>query len=158
MQITARHSYSASPGQILVMMADERWLAEIARRAGAQEWDVSVDTQGSHVWAAMPAPARAQRFTGPTMKVGLTIAWSPLTDVGISDGSLDVSTPGMPASMTGTAHLAPEGAASIVTYLANFAITVPLIGKSLEQAAAPYVRRIIDIQQSVGTDYLAENL
>ena len=155
MQISARHNYSASPDRILAMMAYELWLTEVARRAGAAEWAASVDSAGSHMRAALPAPARAQRFTGSTMEIDLTISWNPLADDGTSNGRITVVTPGMPASMGGTAHLVSESGLSIVDYLADFVITVPLLGRTLEQAAAPYVRRVIDIQQSVGNDYLA---
>ncbi len=89
------------------------------------------------------------------MEIDLTISWNPLADDGTSNGRITVVTPGMPASMGGTAHLVSESGLSIVDYLADFVITVPLLGRTLEQAAAPYVRRVIDIQQSVGNDYLA---
>ena len=154
MQISARHNYAATPDQILQMMADQIWLTEVARRAGAQEWATSVDEAGSHVLAALPAPSRAQPFTGPMMKIDLTIRWNPVT-AGTSDGRITVVKPGMPAAMSGTAHLTTDGTLSVVDYLAEFTITIPLLGKTLEQAAAPYVRRVVDIQQSVGNDYFA---
>ncbi|WIY83766.1 DUF2505 domain-containing protein [Propionimicrobium sp. PCR01-08-3] len=158
MQISAQHRYTATPDQVLAMMADRIWLTEVAKRAGAEQWSASVDADGSHLQAALPAPARAQKFTGATMKVNLTLLWGPLGADGSSDGHITVATPGMPASMHGTAHLSSEQAISTVDYLAEFTITVPLVGKTLEQAAAPYVRRIIDIQQAVGDDYLAGKL
>ncbi len=158
MQISAHHSYAATPGQVLAMMADERWLLEVARRAGATDCSAQVDETGSRVWASMPAPVRAERFTGPNMRVGLTIVWSPLTSEGTSTGHLDVDTPGMPATMSGTGRLMPDNSRSIVEYIAEFTVNVPLLGKTLEQAAAPYVRRVIDIQQVVGNDYFAGKL
>ena len=50
------------------------------------------------------------------------------------------------------------GRVTEVDFKAEFRVNLPLIGRSLEAAAAPYVRRVIDTQQAVGNDYLAGRL
>lgn len=162
MQITQRHSYTAEPDAVVAMMADEIWLAEVARRAGAERWDVSSDAFASHVHAVLPAPEQARRFTGPTLKVQLEIRWLQAQLDGSRAGRLQVQIPGMPASMGGSALMTSVSIAgqlgTLIHYEAEFTIRVPLVGRSLESAAAPYVRRVIDTQQEVGNDYLAGRL
>lgn len=158
MQISTRHSYAADPAAVIEMMADEVWLAEVARRAGAQSWRVSVDSAGSHVHAEIPAPERAKRFTGPNLVFDLDIVWQPINPDGTADGRIDVQIERMPASMHGTGRMTANGASTSIDYQAEFSISVPLVGRSLEDAAAPYVRRVIDTQQDVGNDYFAGRL
>lgn len=158
MQISTRHSYAADPATVIKMMADEVWLAEVARRAGASTWRVSADSAGSHVHAELPAPERAKRFTGANLVFDLDIVWQPIRPDGRADGRIDVRIERMPASMHGTGHMIPNGSVTEVDYQAEFNIRVPLVGRSLEDAAAPYVRRVIDTQQDVGNDYLAGRL
>ena len=64
MQITTRHEYQATPQQVIAMMADERWLEEVARRANAQTWEVAVNGATSHVTAELAAPEKVRRFVG----------------------------------------------------------------------------------------------
>lgn len=162
MQISTVHSYAATPDAVVAMMADERWLTEVARRAGADHWEVSVDQAGSHVHAEVPAPEKAKRFTGPTLTIKLTINWPAANPDGSRDGRIDVRIPGMPASMSGSGRMTqlgqPDAPQTAIDYEAEFTINVPLIGKGLENAAAPYVLRVINTQQSVGNDYLAGKL
>lgn len=158
MDISTRHHYPASPARVLEMMADELWLAEVARRAGAETWQVSANSERSRVNAAIPAPERARRFTGPNLVFDLQIVWQAPKSDGTVPGSIDVEIEKMPASMRGTGLMRPNGTGTDVDFAAEFTINVPLVGRSLEDAAAPYVRRVIDIQQDVGNDYLAGRL
>ncbi len=162
MQITTRHSYAAAPEAVVAMMADEVWLTEVARQAGAERWEVSVTESGSFVHAELPAPDKARRFTGASLAIDLTIVWQPADPDGSHHGRITVQIPGMPASMAGTGMMTPAAGLTTprteVDYEAEFSINVPIIGRSLESAAAPYVRRVINSQQSVGNDYLAGRL
>lgn len=162
MQISIRHEYQADPQAVIDMMADEVWLAEVARRAGAEDWQVSAADGRSQVHARVAAPERAKRFTGPNLMIHLTISWDePLTD-GTHWGRIEVSLDGMPAKMRGTGEAAPAVVngkpGTSVDYEAEFSINIPIVGRGLEQAAEPYVRRVIDTQQDVGRDYLAGRL
>lgn len=159
MLIKIRHWYAAEPEDVVAMMGDELWLSEVASRAGADRWRVSVDAAGSHVHAEIPAPEKARRFTGASLKIDLDIRWQPGRPDRSRKGHIQVHIPGMPASMGGSGHMFPaseeSGPGTAVDYEAEFTINVPLIGRSLESAAAPYVHRVIDTQQDVGNDYFA---
>ena len=158
MQISTRHTYHADPQSVVEMMANEVWLAAVARAAGAVRWQVSADIAGSHVLAEVPAPDKAKPFTGPVLKIDLTIVWQPPSHNGNREGRIQVAIEGMPASMGGTGEMVHVGTITEVDFNAEFSINLPLIGRGLEVAAAPYVRRVIDTQQAVGNDYLAGRL
>lgn len=158
MQISTRHSYQADIDTVIAMMADEVWLSAVARSAGADQWQVSSDSDGSHVEAELAAPQKAVPFTGPTLKLVLDMFWPAGSDNATRDGRIEVHIPGMPASMIGTGRMVLNGATTDIDYNAEFSIRLPLIGRGLEAAAAPYVRRVIDTQQQVGNEYLAGRL
>lgn len=162
MKISTRHVYSATPDQVIAMMADERWLSEVARRAGAQRHEVSVSHGTSHVVAEMPAPEKVRRFVGSTLRIELDITWGAVGADGSADGRIQVAVVGLPARMSGSGRMIAMSVdprpSTAVDYTAEFTITVPLVGKSLESTAAPYVQRVIDLQQQVGDDYLAGRL
>lgn len=162
MQISTRHEYAADPASVVAMMADEVWLAEVARRAGADSWEVSSADGRSQVQARVSAPERVKRFTGPDLRLNLTISWRPPRTDGSYAGGIEVAIDGLPAKMSGTGEAAPAVVngqpGTAVDYQADFSINIPIVGRGLEQAAEPYVRRVIDTQQDVGRDYLAGRL
>lgn len=162
MQMQIRHSYPAAPDSVAAMMADESWLAAVAREAGAERWKVAGSAALSRVHAVVPAPERAKRFTGPHLFIDLEIKWDQPAAGGDRDGKLRVRIKDLPAHMRGTGVMTAtevDGVpGTVVDYAADFGINIPLIGHSLESAAAPYVRRVIDTQQSVGRKYLAGQL
>lgn len=162
MQINKRHWYPADTDAVVAMMSDEIWLSEVAARSGAERWQVSVDAAGSHLHAEVTAPPKAKRFTGDTVKIELDLRWKPAHADGSRDGHLKVRAPGLPVTMSGGARMAPlakDGQPGTeVTYTIEFTVNMPLVGRSLEAKAAPYVSRVIDTQQEVGDDYLAGRL
>ena len=158
MQISTRHTYHADPQSVVEMMADEVWLAAVARAAGAVRWQVSADIAGSHVLAEVPGRVKAKPFTGPVLKIDLTIVWQPPSHNGNREGRIQVAIEGMPASMGGTGEMTHLGRVTEVDFKAEFRVNLPLIGRSLEAAAAPYVPRVIVTQQAVGNDYPAGRL
>ncbi|GAA2178331.1 hypothetical protein GCM10009785_00470 [Brooklawnia cerclae] len=162
MHISIRHSYAADPATVHAMMADEKWLTAVAKETGATTWEVAGSDQVSHVHAEVPAPARAKQFTGPTLSIDLDITWQPVRADGGRDGEVTVKVAGLPAKLAGTANTQAATVAgqpgTTVDYEAEFSINIPLVGGKLEEAAAPYVQRVIDLQQDVGNKYLTGDL
>ena len=42
-------------------------------------------------------------------------------------------------------------------YTGTFTVSVPLVGKKLEKAAAPHITQAFDMQQRAGDDWLASH-
>lgn len=158
MHMTFHHEYPATPERVLAMMTDEAWLTEVARRCGATEYQVSVVDGKSHIQVAVAAPAKLQKFVGQTVNVDSTISWDAPDASGARVGTLDVNPPaGVPSTMSGSAKMTPlgdQGESTAVDYEVDFSIQIPLVGKKLEEAAGPYVQRVIDAQYAAGLAYL----
>lgn len=138
MQISTRHTYHADPQSVVEMMANEVWLTAVARAAGAERWQVSADIAGSRKLAEVPAPDKAKRPPDRSRKIDLTIVWQPPSH---REGRIQVAIEGMPASMGGTGEMVQCSTITEVDFNAEFSINLPLIGRGLEVAAVPYVRR-----------------
>ena len=62
-----------------------------------------------------------------------------------------------PVSLRGTLHLAPGGRGTTVRLVGELKVNVPLLGRKLEQSAAPAVLAGFRTQQSAGDRWLAEH-
>lgn len=157
--MTFHHEYPADVHRVLEMMTDEAWLADVARRSGATAYDVSVSGGSSHIHASLPAPDQVRTLVGPTLTVDSTISWGSVDQYGRCLGTLSVDPPhGIPSTISGSAVMGPatvnanEG--TEVDYSVDFSIQIPLMGRKLEQAAAPYLMKVIDAQEAASLDYL----
>ncbi|WP_203567032.1 DUF2505 domain-containing protein [Aestuariimicrobium ganziense] len=156
MEITSHQSYAADPARVHAMMTDPAYLAEVCRRGGATSQTIDVQGDTTTVTMALPAPEQVRKFVGESLDVTQVVVWEPAAADGRREGTLDLTVKGMPVVMKGRATMAPAGATTEVNYLADLKVNIPLLGKKLEQAAAPSISRALQVQQQVGTDYLAE--
>ncbi|MCL1841170.1 MAG: DUF2505 domain-containing protein [Propionibacteriaceae bacterium] len=155
MHFCTHHHYDAAPAQVFAMLTDAQFLdgmfdgTDMAHR---------VDVEGSHtvLHVDLPAPRQATRFTGDTLHVTLDIVWAaqPGPD-GRYTGPITMDVAKAPVQLSGTATIAPDGQGTSVTYEGEFTVRVPMFGRQLEQQAAPYVTRVLEIQQTHGRAWLA---
>lgn len=156
MDIRMSHTYSADPFTVHAMMVSPEWLGDVASRSGATGYRVESTASGTRLHLDVPAPAQAARFVGPTMSMIQEMAWSAAAADGTRTGTLKVTVPGAPADIGGEATLRPAGdATTVVTFAGHVTINVPFLGRTLEEATAPYVRDALDAQQVVGNEWLA---
>ncbi|SER69760.1 Protein of unknown function [Propionibacterium cyclohexanicum] len=153
MEISAHHEYGAEPAAVHTMLTNPEWLSAVLDRAGAARSDVRVEANTSHIHAEISAPSQVQRFTGATLAIEQTFVWNEVPDGW--DGTVEATPAKLPAKLAGTATIRPGGAGTIVEYSGQFNVSVPLLGKKLEQLAEPRVMTIIDLQQEVGNEWLA---
>lgn len=157
MHITTSHEFAADPQTVYRMLNSEEFLTMVAKEVRADQYSIDVGSDLTVLHAEVAAPQQARRFTGERLIINLTSKWVPAGPHAYR-GSLDVDVDRMPASLSGTGDLHAGGKGTVVDYEADFAINIPLLGKKLEQVAAPYVRSVIDVQQKVGNAYLASRL
>ncbi|HSN44210.1 MAG TPA: DUF2505 domain-containing protein [Propionibacteriaceae bacterium] len=156
MDIRTSHRYAADPLTVHAMMVSPAWLEEVASRSAATSHRVEVSDAGTVLHLEVPAPPLATRFVGPTLTMTQEMVWSPPASDGSRLGSMRVTVAGAPADIAGEATLRPSGdGATIVEYVGHVTISVPLFGRKLEEATAPYVQDALDAQQAVGNDWLA---
>lgn len=153
MEISAHHMYAAEPADVYAMLTNPEWLSAVLDRSGATRNDVRVEGSTSHIRAEIPAPGQIQRFTGPTLAVEQTFAWREVS--GGWDGTIEANPAKLPAKLAGTATIRAGGPGTVVDYTGQFNVSVPLVGRRLENLAEPEVMSVINLQQEVGNDWLA---
>jgi hypothetical protein len=57
--------------------------------------------------------------------------------------------------MKGKLELGPGGPGTVLELTGDLKVSIPLLGKKLEQSAAPAVLAGFDVQQKVGSEWLA---
>ena len=155
MQITSRLEFAADPKTVHLMMTDRGWLTELVGRSEATSHSIDIAGPTTRVEMALPAPQEIARFVGSALNVRQTVTWGDPAQDGSREGSLVVEVPGMPVTMNGSARMYPGGRGTVVDYSGDLKVNIPLMGKKIEQQAAPHVKDAIDTQQAVGDDWLA---
>ncbi len=155
MHISATAHFPADPARVQAMQTDPDYLAAVCRASGATGFDVAVQGDRTTVTRRMPAPDVARRFVGDTITVVETCEWLPPRSDGSRSARIGVEVPGAPGGMTGSAELAADGTGSTLTVTGELTVRVPLVGRKLEQAAAPAVTAGLSVQEKVARDWLS---
>ena len=155
MDISSRAEFAADPARVHQMLLTKEYLDQVCVASHAVSYDCSVEGNTTRCRRELPAPDQAAKFTGPTLTVVEEVAWGEPDASGGRTGQVSLSVPGQPMTMKGTVTLAPSGAGSVVELSADLKVNIPLLGKKLEQAAAPAVLEGLQVQESVGKDWLS---
>lgn len=156
MEISARHTFDATPQAVYEMMTTPEWLDRVAVRVGAVQHASEVDGGTTKLTAGLPSPKATRSFTGDVLTIHLTQNWGEPDAAGRRTGNLEVTVDSLPAVLRGDATLGPDGAGTAVEYTGDFSISIPLLGRKLEQTAYPHVAKVLDVQEQVGREWLAE--
>ncbi|MEL4506061.1 DUF2505 domain-containing protein [Luteococcus sp. H138] len=154
MEISSRLDFEADPKTTYLMLTDKGWLEQLVSRSEATSHSIDIAGQTTRVEMTLPAPGEMARFVGSALKLNQVVTWGDPAADDSREGSLTIEVPGMPVKMDGTARLYPGGKGTIVDYQGELKVSIPLMGKKIEQQAAPYVKDAIDAQQEVGDEWL----
>lgn len=154
MEIKTSVVFPADPETVFALMINEDFLEEVAKEAGATDSLIMVDGLTSKSTRTLPAPAEAQKFTGPTIKIVEERVWSAARPDGARTATLTLTSPGQPMTMPGTVELRPEGDHTRIDFSGDLKVNIPLVGKKLEKMSAPAVEDGIYAEQRVGLRWL----
>lgn len=155
MQISATAQFPADPARVFAMQTDRAFLEEVCRTGGAVAYEVEADGNRTRMSRSMPSPDLAKKFVGETITVVETYVWGEPTDDGTRTADLVVDVPGTPGRMTGAAVLSPTTDGSQIVVTGDLVVKLPLVGRKLEQAAAPALTAGVEVQETVARGYLA---
>jgi hypothetical protein len=155
MDISSRLEFAAPPADVYAMMTDKAYLEEVCVASRSLSYEASVDGNVTRTSRGLPAPESAARFTGPTLTVLDETTWGPGQPDGSRTGDVRISVQGQPVTMRATLRLTPGGSGSEITLSGELKVAIPLIGRKMEQAAAPAVLAGFRTQQQVGNDWLS---
>ncbi|WP_194786391.1 DUF2505 domain-containing protein [Actinomyces haliotis] len=155
-------TYPADPARVAAMLADPAYQRRRAARLGLDDADVAVAPQGEGFTAALfgavpPSrlPSAARRLVRSTVSFTVTESWGePGTD-GTRTGSLEVAATGAPVRASATGRLSPTSTGTTVTYDLDLSVSVPLVGRSIEDKALSMSGRVVADEEKRGADWLA---
>ena len=153
--MTSTLSFAAPPETVAAMFIDPEFAARLATAMHAENFTVTIIDNGLTAVYTIPSPEVTKKLLGATMTVTQTTAWD-MTTGPVRTGRLTMSVTGMPAVSDGPLRLeASEGGASLV-YEADFVVSVPLVGRLLEEMASQNLSRMLGALQQVGDAWLEE--
>ena len=155
MDINTRLEFAAAPTEVYAMLTDAQYLDEVCQATQSSSYDVDVDGSTTRTTRSFPAPDAVARFVGSTLTVTEETVWGDATADGRRSGDLQMTVQGQPVSMRGRLELTPAGAGSVVQLTGDLKVSIPLLGKKLEQSSAPAVLAGFRKQQEVGSRWLA---
>lgn len=155
MDIDSHAEFAADPQTVFGMLTDKSFQEKVCTETHARKFEVS--TEGATVKTSrdLPAPDQARRFTGDTLTVVEEITWADAGGDGSRTGTVTMRVPSQPVNFNGKYELTPGEAGSVLTLTGTLKVNVPMLGKKLEEAAAPAILQAFKTQQQVGADWLA---
>ena len=153
--MTSTLIFAAPPGTVAAMFIDPEFAARLATEMHAENFTVSIIDNGLTAVYTVASPDATKNFLGETMTVTQTTAWDAGTGP-VRTGRLTMSVTGMPAVSDGPLRLTATEEGSLLVYDAEFVVSVPLVGRVLEEMASQNLSRMIAALQQVGDAWLED--
>lgn len=155
MDISSRIEFPAKPDAVCAMMRDLAYLEEVCEATHAKSFDASVEGLTTRTSRSLPAPDAAARFTGPELTVVEETIWEEQASDGVRNAALTLTVAGQPVAMKGRIRLSEGGAGTVAELTGQLKVSIPLLGRKMEQASAPAVLAGFRKQEEVGRAWLS---
>jgi hypothetical protein len=155
MNISSHLDFAAEPSDVFAMMTDQKYLEEVCGASGSLSYSVSVEGSITRTSRTLLAPDSAARFTGPQLTVNDEIVWGDPSSDGSRSATVTMTVLGQPVTFKGNQQLTAGGRGSVVDVTGELKVAIPLLGRKLEESAAPAVMAGYRTQQEVGDRWLA---
>jgi hypothetical protein len=155
MDISTSLDFAADPAAVFTMLTDQTYLEKVCVASESISYAVSVSGSSTHTSRTLRAPESVARFTGDQLTVIEDVTWGDASGDGSRTGDLTMTILGQPVKLNGTLQLAPSGRGTAVELKGELRVAIPLLGRKLEQSAAPAVLAGFETQQQVGDTWLA---
>jgi hypothetical protein len=155
MDISTRLDFAAAPDQVYAMMTDQAYLEQVCVASESITYDASVSGSSTHSSRTLYAPESAARFTGSQLTVIEDLTWGAPSADGSRTADITMTVLGQPVTLRGQLQMSPGGRGTVVALDGELKVAVPLLGKKLEQSAAPAVLAGFRTQQRVGDQWLS---
>ena len=164
MRKTITITYPASPARTAQMLADPAYQEERVGRAGLNDASVDVAQRGQGFVSTISGtiqpsqlPSVASRLVRSAVSFTVAESWGEPKDDGSRSGGYDVTIKNAPVKVSATSTMSPAGEATTVTVDVDLKVTVPLVGKAIEEKAMGMVGRVVADEESRATAWLAEH-
>lgn len=157
MRLALTHAFAATPDRVHAMFTDTAFLDYACRALEADEFSTQASPEAAVVIASVAAPEVVRRFVGERMGVREEFGWGASAPDGSRDGTLSLVVSGAPVRLMGTLRLTPTASGSEFAVDADFTVAIPLLGATIEKAAAPDVADLLEVQAALGDSWLASH-
>ena len=151
MKLTHEVRYDASPDDVLAMLTDPAFRERAARAQDTTSVSVSVDGGAVTIDMVSPntsVPAFARKIVGESVHVVQAEEWSGHT------ASFSLTTPGVPAGVSGTRRLVADGEGCLDTFEGEAKARIPLVGGKIEGLIGERLKEGWDTEHGVGVAWL----
>ena len=168
MRKTITITYPASPARTAQMLANPAYQEERVSRAGLDNASVDVAQRGQGFVTTIAGsiqpsqlPSVASRIVRSAVSFTVAESWGEPKDDGSRSGGYDVTLKNTPVKVSATSTMAPAvdaaGVATSVTVDVDVKVSVPLVGKTIEEKAMNMVGRVVADEERRATAWLAEH-
>ncbi|MFT4082754.1 MAG: DUF2505 domain-containing protein [Nocardioides sp.] len=157
-QLRVEHTYDAPIERVAAMLADPGFREQVygAQRARDIRVEVTGDTTAGATVAVVytqpvaGVPGFAKKLVGDAIKVHQDETWT----AGFASGRIEISLPGKPGSLAGTATLAEHGSSTVETIELTASVSIPLVGGKAEELICSMFAKALRREQQVGVRWL----
>jgi hypothetical protein len=156
-RLTHELTYDAPMADVAEMLADTSFREEVCEFQGVKRAMVSIDSDDNgmevtidQVQAAHGIPSFAKKFVGDEINIVQREYWSSPTE-----GDINVTIPGKPGEMAGTARLSESGGVTTEKVDMTVKVNLPLVGGRIEGLIADLLLKALKAENVVGRDYLS---
>lgn len=159
-------TYPAAPARVAAMLADPAYQNARAQRLRLADAQVDVTARGhgfvSTVSGSVPSsalPASARKIVRSGVSFSLAESWGEPAADGSRTGSIEINVKGAPVSAGATTAMRPtaDGASTTLDIDLDLSVSVPILGKTIEEKAMSQADRAIADEEARGKAWLAEH-
>ncbi len=163
MHIADSFDYPAALQRISAMYADPDYTRARLDQRGILSPTVQVTDDGGTTTITASAgvdvsllPNAARRFVRPGLTLHLVEKWSPV-EGGTRRGTTELTVSGAPVKARVVSVLTDAGESTTRRLEGDFSVSVPLVGRSIEQKAAGHVTQLFTVEQQAAQKWLASH-
>jgi len=158
-RLTLDLTYDAPLAEVAAMLADPDFRAEVCDHLGMLRKTVTITGDAAtgtlevvldQVQAADGVPSFARRFVGDEINIVQRERWS-----SPAEGDIEVTIPGKPGDMSGTARLHESGGTTTESVVMDIKVGIPLVGGKIEGLISDLLLKALRAENKVGRAYLS---
>lgn len=149
-------TYDAPADRVLEMLADPAFREEVCDYQRVLRRTVTVETTGSGMDVVIDQfqsvkglPSFATKLVGDEVNIVQRESWTG------TRGDIEVTIPGKPGDMKGTAVVVESGGVTTETVDLTIKVGIPLVGGKIEGLISDLLLKALKAENKVGRDYLA---
>lgn len=146
-------TYEAPREEVLGMLTDAAFRERVLERMRVLRGDVTVEGDVvtiEQVQSAKGLPSFATKLVGDEIRIVQVEAWR-----APDRADVDVSIPGKPGEMTGSATLTESGGRTTERVELEVTVRIPLVGGKIEGLIADMLGKALDTEHRTGVEWLA---